>query len=98
MTAPGPRRDGLVRVLGTVREVARTEADDLLGQVPDTGDSATGRAVDDFVEQAADALRALDQAVAETLRRLAVTAVEPGEEAARPASSSDAYPFKRERP
>ena len=28
----------------------------------------TGRAVDDFVEQAADALRALDEAVAETLR------------------------------
>ena len=30
----------------------------------------TGRAVDDFVDQAADALRALDEAVAETLRRL----------------------------
>ena len=70
VTTPGPRRAGLVNVLSTVREVARAQADDVLGHVPDTGDPATGRAVDDFVEQAADALRALDEAVAETLRRL----------------------------
>ena len=68
MTAPGPRRDGLVRVLGTLREVARSEADDLLDHVPDTGDTVTGRAVDDFVEQAADALRAVDESAAATLR------------------------------
>ena len=68
MTAPGPRRDGLVRALVAVREVARSQADDLLDHVPDTGDTATGRAVDDFVEQAADALRALDEAVASALR------------------------------
>ena len=53
-----------------VREVARGQADDLLDHVPDTGDTTTGRAVDDFVEQAADALRALDESVAETLRSL----------------------------
>ena len=70
MTTPGPRRDGLVRALSTVREAARAQADDVLGHVPDTGDRVTGRAVDDFVEQAADALRALDEAVAETLRAL----------------------------
>ena len=98
MTAPGPRRDGLVRVLSSVREVARSEADDLLGQVPDTGDSATGRAVDDFVEQAADALRALDEAVAETLRRLSPIAPESEEEAARAAPRSDAYPSRQEHP
>ena len=46
------------------------QADDILGHVPDTGDTATGRTVDDFVDQAADALRALDEAVAETLRQL----------------------------
>ncbi len=72
VTTPGPRRDGLVRVLASVREEARAQADDVLGHVPDTGDTATGRAVDDFVEQAADALRALDEAVAQTLRRLDV--------------------------
>jgi hypothetical protein len=56
----------------TLREVARAQADDVLGHVPDTGDTATGRAVDDFVEQAADALRALDRSVAETLVALDV--------------------------
>ena len=70
VTASGPRRDGLVRALGAVRELTRAQADDILGHVPDTGDTATGRTVDDFVDQAADALRALDEAVAETLRQL----------------------------
>jgi hypothetical protein len=72
VTAPGPRREGLVGVLTTLREVARAQADDVLGHVPDTGDTATGRAVDDFVEQAADALRALERSVAETLLALDV--------------------------
>ena len=99
MTAAGPRREGLVRVLRTVREVARTQADDLLGQVPDSGDPATGRAVDDFVEQAADALRALEEAVAETLHRLSVSVSEPDDgPATRPAPGPYAYPFPRERP
>jgi transposase len=70
VTASGPRRDGLLRALGDVRELARSQADDILRHVPDTGDRVTGRAVDDFVDQAADALRALEEAVAETLRRL----------------------------
>jgi hypothetical protein len=78
--------------------VARAEADDLLAQVPDTGDSATGRAVDDFVEQAADALRALDEAVAETLRQISVAALEPGEQGAGAEPRSDAYTVTRERP
>jgi hypothetical protein len=68
VTAPGPRRDGLVRVLAAVAEVARSQADDLLDHVPDTGDTVTGRAVDDFVEQAADALRALAESLAGTVR------------------------------
>ena len=70
VTTPGPRRDGLVRALTAVREAARAQADDVLGHVPVTGDRMTGRAVDDFVEQAADALRALDESVAGTLRAL----------------------------
>lgn len=83
-------------MLRAVRDAARTEAEVLLGQVPDTGDSATGRAVDDFVEQAADALRALDEAVTETLHRFSVTSPEPGAEANPP--HSDAYPFRQDRP
>ena len=66
----GPRRDGLVRTLHAVRSVARAQADEVLAYLPDTGDLATGRAVDDFVEQAADALRALDEAVTQTLTEL----------------------------
>lgn len=66
----GPRRDGLVRTLDAVRSLARAQSDEVLGYLPDTGDRATGRAVDDFVEQAADALRALDEAVARTLAEL----------------------------
>ena len=70
----GPRRDGLVRALGAVRSVARAQADEMLGSLPDTGDRTTGRAVDDFVEQAADALRALDEAVSRTLSDLGSSA------------------------
>lgn len=66
----GPRRDGLVRALDTVRSVARGEAEQLLGALPDPGDPVVGRAVDDLVEQAADALRALDEQVARTLLEL----------------------------
>jgi hypothetical protein len=58
----------LAGVLAALGGVARSQADDLLDHVPDTGDTATGRAVDDFVEQAADALRALDESLARTLR------------------------------
>ena len=71
MTASGPRRDGLVRTLGAVRELARARRRTTFSDTfPDAGDTATGRTVDDFVDQAADALRALDEAVAETLRQL----------------------------
>jgi hypothetical protein len=66
----GPRRDGLVRTLGAVRSLARAQADDVLAALPDAGDPATGRAVDDLVEQAGDALRAVDELVTLTLRRL----------------------------
>ncbi len=66
----GPRRDALVRALGAVRSVAREEAERVLGALPDTGDPVVGRAVDDLVEQAADALRALDEQVSRTLVEL----------------------------
>jgi hypothetical protein len=66
----GPRRDGLRRALDVVRSFARSAAGDVLSHVPDTGDTTTGRAVDDFVEQAADSLRALDEAVIATMRRI----------------------------
>jgi hypothetical protein len=87
----GPRRDGLVRVLTTVRSLARAQGDDVLGLVPDTGDRVTGRAVDDFAEQAADALRALHESASEAL--LALGAAGEGKEPASEATGAeDAYP------
>ncbi len=50
--------------------MATAASETLLDHVPDTGDYATGRAVDDFVEQASDVLRALAESVAETLGQL----------------------------
>jgi hypothetical protein len=78
----GPRRDGLVHALEAVRPLVRAQADDVLSALPDAGDPATGRAVDDLVEQAGDALRALDELVTLTLRRL--DAADGEREAARP--------------
>jgi hypothetical protein len=98
VTASGPRHDGLVRALTTLRGVARAQADDVLAHVPDTGDAATGRAVDDFVEQAADALRALDEAAAGTLRALEGPAPDEGWQSPGTTSRDDAYPSRPERP
>jgi hypothetical protein len=66
----GPRRDGLVLALDAVRSVARAQASQVLTALPDAGDVTTSRAVDDLVEQAADALRALDEVVTRTVQRL----------------------------
>ena len=73
-TSSGPARrgraGGVERALADLRQVATAASETLLDHVPDTGDHATGRAVDDFVEQASDALRALAESVAETLGQL----------------------------
>ncbi|MDQ2755676.1 MAG: hypothetical protein M3Y71_03800 [Actinomycetota bacterium] len=70
-SSPGPRPPGSAagpaEILTAVQRSANLGADALMQHVPDTGDHPTGRAVDSFVEQAGDALRALAQAVDETL-------------------------------
>lgn len=43
---------------------------DLLASVPDTGDPATGRAVDAFVEEVSRTLHELDRALTDSLHRL----------------------------
>ncbi|MEO8830053.1 hypothetical protein [Lapillicoccus sp.] len=68
MTTSAAGVAGLVRVVDGVRRSAAAVAEDVLGHLPDTGDHVTGRSVDDFVEQAADALRALETLALETLR------------------------------
>lgn len=64
------RGAALARGLLDVRLTATTASDALLSLVPDTGDHATGRSVDDFVEQASDALRALVESIGETVAAL----------------------------
>lgn len=75
-----------MRALDAVRRSARAQADDVLAYLPDTGDPVTGRAVDDFVEQAADALRALDEVLHGALAQLT------------PASPADEYAGERADP
>jgi hypothetical protein len=56
-----------LRALTAARNTTRTLADQLLTHLPDIGDFATQRALDAWVEQAADTLRALSEAVEERL-------------------------------
>lgn len=56
--------------LVTARSTTRTMSDDLLTHLPDLGDLPTQRALDAWVEQAADTLRALSEALEERLLEL----------------------------
>lgn len=58
---------GVGAALEAVREASSRAAETLLQHVPDTGDHATGRVVDTFVEQAGDTLRALVESLTQTL-------------------------------
>src|SRR6476469_5329170 len=51
-----------LRALVTARSTTRTMSDDLLTHLPDLGDLPTQRALDAWVEQADDTLRALSEA------------------------------------
>jgi hypothetical protein len=56
-----------LRALTATRSATRTMSDALLTHVPDLGDLPTQRALDAWVEQAADTLRALSETVEERL-------------------------------
>lgn len=56
-----------LRALTTSRAATRSMSDELLTHVPDLGDLPTQRALDTWVEQAADTLRALSEALEERL-------------------------------
>ena len=67
-TGPGGRpANAVVTALSGARRTGLDLADDLLTHLPDLGDPVTQRAVDGWVEQAADTLRAVAEAVAERL-------------------------------
>ena len=63
-----PTADGAaLRALAAARTETRAMSDRLLDHLPDVGDLATQRLLDTWVEQAADALRALSEAAEERL-------------------------------
>jgi hypothetical protein len=67
-TGPAGRpANAVVTALARVRRTGLDLADDLLTHLPDLGDPLTQRAVDGWVEQAADTLRAVAESVEERL-------------------------------
>lgn len=56
-----------LRALAAGRSTTRMLSDDVLTHLPDLGDLPTQRALDTWVEQAADTLRALSEALEERL-------------------------------
>lgn len=63
----GPVDSATLRALTCARRVTRDLASDLLTHLPDLGDIGTQRELDAWVEQAADTLRALSDAMEERL-------------------------------
>lgn len=60
-----------LRSLATARSVTHELSHELLSHVPDIGDLGAQRVLDQWVEQAADTLRALSQAMEDRLLDLA---------------------------
>jgi hypothetical protein len=78
---PGAADPATLRALATGRSTTRTLSDDLLTHLPDLGDLPTQRALDTWVEQAADTLRALSEALEERLLDLGAASHRPQEDA-----------------
>jgi hypothetical protein len=64
---PATADGATLRALATARLETRAMSDRLLDHLPDLGDLATQRLLDAWVEQAADTLRAVSEAVEERL-------------------------------
>lgn len=64
---PGAADPATLRALATGRSAARGLSEELLTHLPDVGDLPTQRALDAWVEQAADTLAALSEALEERL-------------------------------
>lgn len=64
---PGGADPATLRALAAARSTTRASSDELLTHLPDLGDLPTQRLLDTWVEQAADTLRALSEALEERL-------------------------------
>lgn len=76
----GAADPAILRTLTSARSATRTMSDELLTHLPDLGDLPTQRALDTWVEQAADTLRALSEALEERLLELGSS--QPGRQSA----------------
>lgn len=63
----GRESPAVLLALGRTHRATREIADDLLAHLPDVGDPTAQRAIDAWVEQAADTMRALTEALEERL-------------------------------
>lgn len=82
---------GLGAILESLRAVAREGADEVLGHFPEVGDRPTQNALDGFLEQAADTLRAIDAESGELAGRLRIAATsQPATARTRSSDNSDA--------
>src|SRR3954451_936701 len=74
---PGRADPATLRSLTSARATTRTLSDELLTHLPDLGDLPTQRALDAWVEQAADTLRALSESLEERLLQVGSASTPP---------------------
>lgn len=83
--APAAALRPSLRALAEARTTTARLSDDLLTHVPDLGDRIVQRALDEWVEQAADTLRAVSEALEDRLLDLAGGQARPGHQDVGPA-------------
>lgn len=87
----GPERLlALGAALEDLRAVARDGAEEALGHVPEVGDRVTQNALDGFLDQLADTLRAIDAESTELAGRLRIAAASQPSSPARDTAATDA--------
>lgn len=87
-SADSQRLRALEGALLRVRDVSRVGAEEVLDTFPEVGEREAQAAVESLVEQAADALRALDAVAGETAGRVAVAVRTASRGASRAASAA----------
>ncbi|GAB3065465.1 hypothetical protein [Pedococcus soli] len=68
--------------LGTLRDCARSGADEVLDHLPEVGDRELQAGLDDYLDQVADLLREVDASAADVAGRLRVAAARRSRSAA----------------
>lgn len=80
---------GLGATLESLRTVARSGAEEVLGHFPEVGDRSTQNALDGLLEQLADTLRTVDAEATELAGRLRIAATSQRATTRPPATVAD---------